>query len=1218
MNIPAAVLLFVTIQAGTIAPRAAFHHLRREHGLAHPAVYSLAQDQSGLLWFTTQDGVNRYDGVRFTVFQHDPSDPASLAENDTSPIVIDRDGSVWIGTWGGGLDRFDPRTEKFQHFRKSASDPRTLRDDRIQVLLRDRRGTIWAGTFSGGLSRFDSASGTFTNYLKTSDEQSLSDNRIWSIAEDDDGSLWVGTENGLNHLDVRTGKVERIPTEGVAGRDIIRCLLFAKGTLWIGTQSGLDRMDVRTRAIRHYRHDPANERGLSSDSISAMLLDHQGRLWIGTRDRGLNRFDEATQTFTQYTHDPAHFESLTSDDIRGLLEDRSHNLWIATRGGGVDRFDLKERKFTTFVAEASDPNTLRGQYVQSIYQDRQGSLWISTDDALHRMDLKTSRFVRYEHDPANERSIPNRAVQAMVEDHDGNLWLGFWSGGFCRFDAASGECLERYGHDPRALHQSSSDTVTAMIRGRSGVLWVGSNRGLKRFDPRTKNETRFKHDAARRDTMSDDYVSALYEDEQGILWIGTDNGGLNRFDPSGSSFERFPAGEAGALGGARIRSIEPDGGGGIWIASETGLDHLDPRTRAVRHYGKREGLQRAHVESILRDDDGSLWLTTYSGISRFDVRAGRFRNYAVEDGDIMFDWNAHYRTADGRLFFGGTGGLVSIDPRTFRENPYVPPLILNGFRKFDEHLAIPASTLMSEPIRLSRRDNFFTFEYAALDFTSPTHNQYAYKLDGLDPNWVFAGNRTEASYTNVAPGKYVFRVRGSNNDGVWNDEGIAVSVIVVPAFWQTWWFRVLAGVALIAAALTLYRMRIQALETKKRELETLVAQRTHDLQAKKEQVENINSILRSINAEIDFDRLQELILGILRTDVDQATALVFDAPSGLFRLRAALGWDASELDGLAMPLEQIEQNYIQPAREIFPDVFLTEHGDRSTMTVRFMFGGKAEGFLVFERRGQSEDSRNDLTLIAELREPILSAFQKARVLQEMRRLNESKNEFVGIAAHDLRTPLGAIAGWVTVVIDRLDSDHFDRERVLSQLRLVKTAAEHMEKLIRNLLDLSAIESGKLELERRGEDLRVLIEESLSAHRDAAEKKQIRLVMEQPEVLPQVVVDRERIAEVANNLVSNGVKYTHPGGEVHVGFEVADGEVITHVRDTGQGLSEEDLKTIFRTFRRLSARPTGGESSTGLGLTIVKRLVEIHGGRVWVSSEKGKGSTFSFSLPTVHA
>jgi len=1215
--------------AGSLAarePRVTFRHLSHEEGLSHPTVYGVAQDKAGFIWLTTEDGLNRFDGYRFRTFQHDPQNPQTMAENDTGPILVDDTGAIWIGTWGGGVDRLDPRTEQIRHYHQGGgSAAGGLRDDRIQTLFRDRGGILWIGTFAGGLSRLDPATDRITTYLHSSDLHSLSDNRVWSITQDDHGSLWVGTENGLNRLDPASGRFDRIAMprgiDDKPGHAIVRCLLFDRGfNLWIGTQGGLDRLDLRTQLVTRFRHRKDDSASISGDSITFLYRDQAGTLWVGTRERGLNRFDDATGRFNCYIHDPAFPGTLASDDVRSIFEDRSHVLWIATRDGGVDRLDLKPPKFTTYLSDSYDPSAMRAMRIESIHEDHAGGIWAGTTEGLDRLDPATGVFTHFRNDPSNPRSLPRRAVQAIVEEPGGDLWLGFWSGGVCRFSPARGECVEQFGYEPDAVHESSSDSVRALLRSRSGALLIGSTRGLKRVDPSTKQVTTYVHDAMRPATIGDDYVTQLFEDSRGRLWVGTDNGGVYRLDEGLGVFTRIAAGGgARQVLGNRIRGIDEDGSGSLWIATSSGLNRYDPETGKVVHYGQREGLASSDLASVVVDKRGDVWLSSDLGISRLHPATGEVQNYAADDGlgGIIFDSGAHWKTMGGDLYFGGSRGFVSISPDLVKENRIVPSVVITGFQKFNGPVSAVLDT--RNLLRVSHRENFFSFHFAALDFTAPEQNRFVYKLDGVDPDWVEAGTRHEASYTDIKPGQYRFRVRGSNNDATWNKAGASITIEVVPAFWQTRWFTLLLVLIAVLLILLLHSLRLRRLKKEARRLELLVRERTSDLQKKNEKLERIERIVRSINAELDFDRLLELILGILHSDVDQAMALVHDPSSGLFRLRAALGWDPSDLEEFSLPLLKIEERFLTGAREIFTDFFIVDQLDtreaRATLVVRIVIEGRIEGFLIFEnRRLEGVEEVDDLRLMFDLRGHILSAFEKARMLRDLEAVNNSKNEFVGIAAHDLRTPLGVIVGWVTLVIEKMESGVFDPKRLLQQLAHVRNAAEQMEQLIHDLLDLSAIESGKIELDIRSHNLGDLITRSINAHRQTAEEKNITLRFEGPVTPVFVMVDEERITEVTDNLIGNALKYTQRGGEVVLNCEGDAQEAVTRVRDNGQGLNADDLKAVFRAFKKLSARPTGGESSTGLGLAIVKRLVEIHGGRAWVESEKGKGSTFSFSLP----
>lgn len=426
--------------------------------------------------------------------------------------------------------------------------------------------------------------------------------------------------------------------------------------------------------------------------------------------------------------------------------------------------------------------------------------------------------------------------------------------------------------------------------------------------------------------------------------------------------------------------------------------------------------------------------------------------------------------------------------------------------------------------------------------------------------------------------------------------------------------------ALLALLVVVHRLRTAALRSRQQVLEAEVSRRTAELREANARLKWTSEIVTAINSELDFDRVLEMLLRI-HPRVDVAMALVLDRQAGVFRVHAALGWDPTDLQDVALTRQQIDAHCAGGA-EISPGLFVAREplpGDmvREVVLLRIDVRETAEGFLLFECRlpaGSASDV--ELRLLSDLRQPVLSAFERARVLSDLARINDARNEFVAVASHDLQTPLGVVSGWLTMAADRLRAGTIDRSRAIEFIENAGRAADQMIKLVRDLVDISALDTGRMELVRARHDLAAIVNERVVAFTPLAAAKSIDLTAEMPGRPARAWLDHDRIVEVLDNLLSNALKYTHAGGRVRVSFSTDGTEVVTHVEDSGQGFSDEDLQHVFRTFKRLSARPTAGEASTGLGLAIVKRLVEIHGGRIWLESVKWKGSTFSFSLPAV--
>jgi signal transduction histidine kinase/ligand-binding sensor domain-containing protein len=810
-----------SVPAGT----ARFDRISTADGLSDDYVYAILQDRQGFMWFGTGNGLTRYDGYEFTVYQSDPGDPTSLAHDEVFAIYQTRNGDLWVGT-GNGLDRFDPTTGTFAHY---------LSGSLVPALYEDEAGILWVGTDSG-LTHLDPAKpepSVFLSGGSFDDPNRLSGGVVLAIVQDRAGEVWVGT-----------------------------------GTRGYEAASGLDRFDRSTGTFVHYRHDPGDAASLGSGYVWAIGEDQQGGLWVGT-DGGLSHLDRATGIFARYQHDPADPASLADDQIPAVLEDSAGRLWIGT-GGGLDQFDRSQNRFIHYRHDRDDPHSLSSDTILVLYEDRSGVIWIGTKAGISRYDETASQFALYQNRPNSPYRLSDDAVQAVSEGRNGELWVGTEAGGLNRLDRETGT-VTVYRHDPSDPASLSSDGVTALYEDRTGDLWLGTdNRWLERFDPETETFVHVWYVSAgepkiitedragdlwigtlnglyrlNRTTGSATYyrtmaepalssnrVTTIYPLQNGELLVGTDGGGVNIWDPATEQFsyrQHDPA-NPDTLAYNCVLSFygDPDGAV-VWIGMWKGLDRVERATGTFSHYAEKDGLPGNAVFGILADSAGMLWLTTNQGLARLDPRTGTFRAYDARDGlpAGRFGRTAISQSKDGEILIGSSDGLVAFHPERIPENPHPPPIVITAFSLFNK--VIDRDLPPDEPIELSHTQNFVSFEFAALDYTAPEKNQYAYKLEGLDRDWVQAGTRRRADYPNLGPGNYLFRVKGSNNAGVWNEEGIAIPIIITPPFWGTWWFRGFVLLVLASAVLGAYRLRVRSIEARSQELAQQVTDRTAQL-----------------------------------------------------------------------------------------------------------------------------------------------------------------------------------------------------------------------------------------------------------------------------------------------------------------------------------------------------------------------------------------------------
>jgi ligand-binding sensor domain-containing protein/signal transduction histidine kinase len=838
-----------------------FQTISLEEGLSQSVANVILQDRRGFLWFGTQDGLNRYDGHNFKVYKPNPEDPASLSDGWIESLFEDSDGYIWVGTYQGGLNRYDPNTDTFTQFRHIPEDASSISEGMIFSILQDRAGTLWVGTMDG-LNRFDPKSGSFTHYRNDPDNpKSLSHNSARAIYQDSKDRLWIGTlGGGLELFDPSTGEfkhhrassnprdISNIEESLLVAKDSINnnyvksIVEDAKGNLWIGTENGLNRLDPVSNQFQLHLTSETDSSTLSNNEISALLVDRTGTLWAGTQ-YGLNRFDETSGKFTRHFANPLVPNSLSNNTIYSLYEDREGVLWVGTWGGGVNKHSPAQGKFALYRYNPEDPeNSIPAEGVFGMAADSLGVAWFgSPGGGLTRFDPKTGLSTHYQTDPNDPDSLISPKVWVVYLDRAGALWAGT-SSGLDQLDQSTGKFIH---HTVDRLKPNTSirdNFISQIYESPGGNFWIGTSEGLDLYDRNTEIFTHIT-DTSEPQGATSEYVSAIFEDRDGILWVGTSGKGAYRFDGKNDAFHyyRAEAGNPKSLSNNLVQAIYQDAQGTIWLATSGGLNKYDPKTDSFTVLTERQGLPNNFIYCIIPDEQDYLWLTTNFGLSRFDPRTETFQNFTTSDGlqSNEFNSNACARSANGEIYVGGTFGINLFDPSKLPASSYIPQIVVTSLTQNEKPMQTVRSVENMREITLEWPKNSFEFEFAALSFAEPQKNQYAYMLEGFDADWNQIGNKNEGRYTNLPGGEYVLRLKGSNNDDLWNESGASINVTVIPPFWQTWWFFTLAGFVIISGVWAGYRLRIHGIEARRQELERQVAERTREIERLFEQMKEL-------------------------------------------------------------------------------------------------------------------------------------------------------------------------------------------------------------------------------------------------------------------------------------------------------------------------------------------------------------------------------------------
>ena len=993
------------------------------------------------------------------VYQPDPDDSLSISYHQIWTLYEDKSGTLWIGTYGG-LNSLNRTTETFTRYIHNPDDSTSINSDVVQSIAEDKDGNLFIGTDSG-LNLFDKKKEVFKTIREIHDEKNITslDETIWAIIEDRlTENLYVGIRNNIFMYDKTTETLKKNNTNLKKLNEMGGIQSFYQavdGTIWIGHSKGIARFNSLINTIKYYQPNPSPQDTIENN-IRQLVEDERGLIWGGQqyndKSMGLMCFDPGKEQFKNYKSDPNRQSSLSGDYVWSIYRDKSGIMWVGTWGSGLNKWDRKKNKFKRYIYDPNNPDREDFNTVSTIIEDKKGIIWFGTRYGLHSFNRHLNEFQNYRFDT----KINNNTISYIYIDEAGIIWVTTGTRGLGRFNQEKGS-FHFYSNNPNDFMSISSNYTFYILPDDDDMLWIGTwGGGLNSFDKKTGNFTCYKHNPRNPRSLSDDKIECIYKDRKGNLWIGT-NGGFNLFDRDDESFRPFATEKDNS---DSFITIYEDHKGNFWLgAYHTGL-HLFDRDKKISIYNidAKDGLAHNRVRSILEDDNGELWLGTTHGLTMFNPETKRIRNYYTSEdfSENSYFNSAAYKTSSGEMLFGTYNGFIIFHPDSIKDDPVPPQVVISNvslFNKPDKKLEYDGFISELKELNISYNENDLRFDYVGLHYGDPLKNRYKYKLEGFDKDWIDAGTQRNATYTNLDAGEYTFRVKACNLDGVWNEEGASLKIIIPPPFWATWWAY---GFYLVLLVSVLYGIR-----------------------------------------KYEMNRLN---------------------------------WkNQSKLDEVK--------------------------------------------------------------------------------LKEREETDRMKSRFFANISHEFRTPLTLILGPSESILNEAPN-----ENITKQAGAIKRNANRLLSLINQLLDLSKLEAGKLELKTSKQNIVPFIKGITMSFESVAERKDITLKVKSSSDDIELYFDKEKMTKIITNLLSNAFKFTPDGGQITVSLNEDNNKVIVKVRDTGIGISEEELPKLFDRFYQVDSSQTREHEGTGIGLALTKELVELHHGTISVDSKLGSRTEFTIELP----
>ena len=1012
-----------------------------------------------------------------------------------------------------------------------------------------------------GLASFNLQDEQFTNYTHgESGSNSISHNHITALFEDGHGNILIGTENGFN--------------------------IF----------------NPDTKEIAQYYQDNTQARSLSNNYIHSILQDYTGTIWIGTEGGGLNKVTDmdppGSTEFIHFSSGPDNTNYISHDIVPSLFEDNSHNLWIGTIAG-VDKTDLKKKNIQTYI-KSENPNSvdLLDNVIASVYLDDDRDLWIGTwGKGLNILNRSTNKVSHYTSELSGEFHIPQNHIHVIFEDSKSRIWLGTRNG-ISILDPHQQKFIsvQDYFNAPD-FNYFNNNRVYCIIEDSKGEIWIGTGNGIYILDINKIRTRIIKEENESPLTIGSNLVYSLLEDKDQNIWIATSNG-LDRYVPSENRIYHYVnvPGSSNTLCDNYTVSLCEDDLGYIWIGTSSGVNRFNKTDSVFTHYTIKNGLPSNLIYDIIEDDKGNLWFSTGSGLAMKNPGDETSETFLVEDELLGREFNikAVFKGDDGEMFFGGIDGLVSFYPDSLKDNSYIPPIRITSIEKENNGIRQRMNTYADELI-LSYKDYSFTIEFSALDFTNPSKNRYAYQMEGISDRWVEIGNRRFVHFTNLQPGEYTFNVRGTNNDGVWNNAGASSRIKILPPWWRSRYAYASYIILILVLVATVIKLRERKLIREKKVLEEKIRERTSEIAKQKDRVEESEEKLISTISSIDDLVFVLDSRGYFQEfyNLGKHKALYEEAGVILGRCFVDVDFPGEAITLLSKALIALKkENTVQEF-----DYYI-EKGEE-----KFWFNAK-----ISPRRNRKGEL-SGLTIVAR------DITERKQSEEQLRDLNATKDTFFSILAHDLKNPFSSLHSMSELIIR--DYQNLEEGEKLQVLNNIHKSAELIYNLLENLLTWSKSQSGRIEYSPAKFNLSSLIDVNINLHQVPAEKKGVVLSANAEDEL-FAHGDREMINTVIRNLINNAVKFSNRGGTVEVEIHSRDKFFEVVVRDQGIGISEENMDKIFRIDQKYKSTGTSGETGTGLGLVLCMDFVEKNGGEIWCKSGDGSGSSFHFTIPVYKA